>query len=128
MGTPESNPPPKPLGVGSNRRGFERFALDRPGRITELDQFGNPGHTWDVRVVDLSRGGVGIRSRRMVHMGRLVVVEMDTAEPGRCKVLFGAVKQSRYAEGEGYAIGVQFRAFQQTATLRAWLAGRGLAA
>jgi hypothetical protein len=128
MAEEQSNSQPQSLGVNSNRRGYERFTLDRPGRVTELDQFGNPGHTWAVRVVDLSRGGVGIRSRRMVHQGRLVVVEMDTAEPGRCKVLLGVVKQSRYAEGEGYAIGVQFKAFPMTATLRSWMAARGLAA
>jgi hypothetical protein len=114
--------------IGASRREFDRYALDRPAYITELDQFGNPGPTWKVRVVDLSRGGVGIRSRRMVHQGRAVLIELEGGEPGRSKLLSGIVRQSRYAEGEGYAIGVLFRAVPNTSAVRQWLSSRGLAA
>lgn len=128
---PQPDPTSLPLNPApgqASRRDFDRYALDRPGRLTEIDQFGNPGATWKVRVVDLSRGGVGIRSRRMVHLGRMVMVELDTAEPGRCKLLYGVVRQSRYAEGEGYAVGVQLRAIPQSTSIRAWMTANGLAA
>lgn len=64
----------------------------------------------------------------MVHHGRVVIVELDTSEPGRRKVLYGVVRQSRYEEGEGYAVGVQLRAMPQSSALRSRAAARGLAA
>jgi hypothetical protein len=123
----ESRNFPRPSSDPSNRRTFERHGMDRQAHLTELDEFGNPGTTWKVRVVDLSRGGVGIRSRRMVHMGRSVLVEFD-CEPGRRRLLFGVVKHSRYAEGEGYALGVQLKAVPSTSAVQHWMLARGLAA
>ena len=118
-------PHPDVLSTTSDRRRHERFGLDHPGRITEIDHFGNPTHSWSVRIVDLSRGGLGVRSRRMVHVGKAVLVECSTAEPGGKKVLYGVVKQSRYSEGEGYAIGVQFRDMPKTASIRNWCTAQG---
>jgi hypothetical protein len=118
-------PTPDILLQPTDRRQHERFGLDHPGRITEVDQFGNPTQTWNVRIVDLSRGGMGVRSRRMVHVGKAVLVECSTAEPGGRKLLYGMVKQSRYSEGEGYAIGVQFREVPNTAAIRNWCSARG---
>src|SRR5262245_30866725 len=53
----------------SSRRRFERVACTKTVRLTELDDFGNPGSTWECRIADLSRAGAGLRSRRMVHSG-----------------------------------------------------------
>jgi hypothetical protein len=112
--------------AGSNRRQFERHAMDRPARVTEMDEFGNPGPCWLCRIVDVSRGGMGLRSKRMVHVGRGMLVEIDGIPPAQTKLLFGLVRQSRYAEGEGYAVGIQFKALPATTSVRNWMAARGL--
>jgi hypothetical protein len=109
-----------------NRRQFERHAVDRPAKVTEMDEFGNPGPCWLCRLVDISRGGLGVRSKRMVHMGRGVLIELDGATPAATKLLYGVVRQSRYVESEGYAVGVQFRSVPTTSAVRNWLSMRGL--
>src|SRR5690606_28447665 len=88
--------------AAANRRLFERHPVDFRARVTELDQFGNPGMSWECRLVDVSRGGIGLRSRRMSYQGRHMLVEVERAR-GQVKLLFGVVRQSRYSEGEGYA-------------------------
>lgn len=116
---------PADAGTGTSRRRFERVEYTKAVRITEVDDFGNPTSSWECRIVDLSRGGVGIRSRRMVHQGRAVLIEVPGVE-GTTKLLYGVVRQCRYAEGEGYAVGVEFKAVPQTQTIRLWLTNRGL--
>ena len=116
----------KPSETGKDRRVFERQVLDRNATFMELDEFGNPGSMWACRVVDVSRGGMGIRSRRMVHDGRFVFVIVDMG-PGKPNRIFGGVvKQSRYAQGEGYAVGVEFREAPRTPMVKQWMAKNGV--
>ncbi len=112
---------------GRNRRCFERAELSRDAVIMELDEFGHPGATWACRLADISRGGIGVRSRRMVHDGRHVFVIVQTSEGGARKVLGGVVRQCRYLSGEGYAIGIQFRAPPPTPQVKTWIANHGQA-
>ena len=122
----DAGPGPDP--AHPNRRRFDRVEFQKMVHVTELDDFGNPASSWECRVVDLSRCGLGLRSRRMVHHGRGLLIEVQglPGQPGR--VLFGVVRQSRYAEGEGYAVGLEFKSIPHTTPVRAWLSQRGLAA
>ncbi len=110
------------IGV-SSRRQWERKAFIQAVQVCELDDAGAPGPEWTCRAVDISRGGIGLRSRRMVHAGRKVFIKIS---PGRGssskgKLLFGVVKQSRYQEGEGFVIGVKFEEIPQTWAITKWL-------
>lgn len=60
----------------------------------------------------------------MVYLGQFLFVEVENA-PGAPRLLFGIVRQSRYCEGEGYAIGVEFRSIPRTSAIRNWLMQRG---
>lgn len=106
-------------------RAFDRHPINRRVIVTELDALGAPGVSWACRAVDISRCGVGLRSRRMSYLGRGMFVEFlaEGGAPG--KLLFGVVQQSRYAEGEGYAIGVEFAKPPETLAVRDWCARRG---
>lgn len=110
------------------RRIFERLALDKASIVTELDEFGNPAASWSCRIVDLSRGGLGLRSRRMVHQGRCLFIRIDLGKNRPAKLLFGVVKQSRYSEGEGYAVGLEFRTVPESPSVKAWMTQNGLTA
>lgn len=110
------------------RRIFERLALDKSSIVTELDEFGNPAASWSCRIVDLSRGGLGLRSRRMVHQGRCLFIRIDLGKTQPSKLLFGIVKQSRYSEGEGYAVGLEFRTVPESPSIKAWMSQNGLTA
>lgn len=110
----------------SDRRRFNRAAMDKIATLMELDEFGDAGPAWECRIVDLSRGGMGLRSRRMVHEGRFVfvIVEMGGPDTPR-KMLCGMVRKCRYSSGEGFAVGVLFRAPPQTLPVKAWLTKQG---
>ncbi|GIK18276.1 MAG: hypothetical protein AMXMBFR77_10640 [Phycisphaerales bacterium] len=76
--------------------------------LAELSRNGEPSEPWEAVSLDLSRSGVGLRSRRMVHKGRLVLLAVPPKgnRPGR--LYCGKVMQSRYAEGIGYIVGLRF--------------------
>jgi hypothetical protein len=109
---------------GGNRRLFDRHTVDVPVTVTEIGDRGHPSDSWECRLIDISRGGIGLRSRRMSFQGRQLLVEVEQSA-GIAKVLFGVVRQSRYSQGIGYAIGVEFRTLPQSPAIRNWLAQRG---
>lgn len=90
------------------RRTHDRQGVELSVVMAELSRNGEPGEPWEAVSLDLSRSGVGLRSRRMVHKGRLVLLAVAPKgnRPGR--LYCGKVMQSRYAEGIGYIVGVRF--------------------
>ena len=90
------------------RRTHDRQGVELPVVMAELSRNGEPGEPWEAVSLDLSRSGVGLRSRRMVHKGRLVLLAVAPKgnRPGR--LYCGKVMQSRYAEGIGYIVGIRF--------------------
>ncbi len=105
----------------TSRRQWERRPFHRPVRVCELDGAGVPGAEWSCRAADISRGGIGLRSRRMVHVGRHVFVRIPLGPGGKEKLLYGVVKQSSYQEGEGFVIGVKFEEVPRTWAITNWL-------
>lgn len=124
--TPHNSETDQPEGQSTrteDRRLYSRYPVDCTCRITEVDDQGNPGATWEGRMADLSRGGMGIYTRRMVHLGREIFVEVE-GKAGNTKLVFGVIRQSRYSEGKGYFIGIEFREPPQTSGVRNWLLQR----
>jgi hypothetical protein len=110
---------PDPL----NMRRHERVVCDKPVRAYEIDESGTVGPGWEARLTDISRGGMGLTARRMVHNGRGVFVEWDDPDLG--KLYFGIVRQADYREGIGYTIGLQFEEVPNTKHVVRWLHQRG---
>lgn len=110
---------------GSSRRNWERSSFPRDVRVCELDDDGVPGAEWACRAADISRGGIGLRSRRMVHEGRKIFIRVPTGPDGAEKLLFGVVRQSRYQQGEGFVIGVRFEEIPRTWAVTRWLDAGG---
>jgi hypothetical protein len=107
------------------RRRFPRIAVDKPATVTEMDEHGNPGPAWPCRVVNVSRGGLGVRSRRLVHSGRRILVKFAATAGAPVKVLYGVVRHCEYAQGEGYAAGIEFQAAPASKAVQDWLARQG---
>jgi hypothetical protein len=107
--------------AASSRREWERKSYQQQVQVCELDDAGAPGPEWTCRAVDISRGGIGLRSRRMVHAGRRLFIKVSAGRGSKGKLLFGVVKQSRYQEGEGFVIGVKFEEIPQTWAITKWL-------
>lgn len=119
---------PAGTGGGASRREHQRLDFERPVKVYELDEAGHPGPEWLCRAVDISRGGIGLRSRRMVHEGRKLLIRVPAGPGGKEKLLYGAVRQSRYQENEGCVIGVKFEELPRTWGISKWLASQELEA
>lgn len=110
----------KPEGPGEKRQ-FERIALYRRARATELDPFGTPGAPFECSIQNISRGGLGLIAARMVHAERRVFIEVPGQTEEENRIFFGMVRQCRYVEGQGYFVGVQFEAMPKSGPVDAWL-------
>jgi hypothetical protein len=108
-----------------SRRAFERQRLCRCVVVTEVDDLGRPGDSWECSAVDISRSGIGLRSRRMAYVGRGFLLQIRSGEEKE-RLLYGVVRQSRYSPGEGHVIGVQFELMPDTLEIRRWRDARGL--
>lgn len=104
-----------------SRRQFERLRISGVAVLAEIDESGEPTAHWRAQIVDLSRGGLGLRSKRMVATGRHLVIEAIGSAGEREKVLFGIVRQCRALDGGQHAIGVQFDRFPISPPLAAYL-------
>mgnify|MGYP001008499006 FL=1 len=111
-----------------NRRAHPRHGFDRTATAAELDESGIPGPSWTCRVFDLSRSGLGIRSRRMVYTGRLLLIEVHDGTQDRPRVFCGMVRQSRYEASEGHILGIQFWPLPKSAAIEQWIHDRANAA
>ncbi|TVQ62576.1 MAG: hypothetical protein EA378_04410 [Phycisphaerales bacterium] len=113
----------QPMGPIPRER-FDRFALRAEIRVTELEADGSPGPTFQALGVNLSRSGIAFSSKRMVHEGRGVFVQVVTlhASGAQPRIMFGYVKRCAYEAGRGYVVGVQFAAAPMHPAVSAWLA------
>lgn len=123
--SPENNGKPDTADAGKEaptkcRRAHDRRGVELPVFLAELHRGGEPGEPWEAMSLDLSRSGVGLRSRRMVHHGRLVLLAVPPRgdRPGR--LYCGRVMQSRYAEGVGYIVGIRFEQCPKGAHIDLW--------
>jgi hypothetical protein len=111
---------------GDCRRAFPRQRMVRLVEVTELDELGRPAASWTCASSDISRSGMGLRSKRMAFPGRGVLILLGAVGSESSKALYGVVAQSRYSPGEGYVIGVEFESMPDTAEIRAWRTLRGI--
>lgn len=96
------------------------FAFRAELDLAELDQRGRPGPTWTGRAVDLSRGQVTIRSRRMCYEGREVVLAVHLVDDHPVP-LFGIVARSDY-DGDGlYKTTLNLAALPESDSIRNWM-------
>ncbi len=103
-----------------NRREHDRIDLNKPVRIHEIGEFDRVDAGMDGRAVDVSRSGLGISTRKMLHIGRRVIVLMPGPN-GAQRALFGDVCFAAYKEGGTYHIGVRLCANPGSAVITQWL-------
>ncbi|MFN0010765.1 MAG: PilZ domain-containing protein [Phycisphaerales bacterium] len=114
---------PQGFAEGRQRRQHDRLELGKAVTIHEIGAFDAIGPGLEGLAVDVSRSGMGISTRRMMHMDRAVVVLMPNAD-GTCRAFHGKVRYSAYKEGGRYHVGVQFCAGSGAASVQAWLRQR----
>lgn len=95
-----------------NRRAFPRAETSADGRLFEVQDHGGMAAPIACEVTDLSRGGMGVVSRRMLHIGSTVIVVLPSAE-GDPRILAGQVRNIAYAGNGLHRVGVQFCAMPE---------------
>ncbi len=112
------------------RERFDRFSLRAEIHVTELELDGTPGPTFAAIGVNLSRSGIAFSSKRMVHEGRGLFIQVLTQrqQGAQPRIMFGYVKRCNYEAGRGYVVGVQFAAAPMHPAVSAWLAEQQSAA
>lgn len=103
----------------NEHRDHARVKYQVEAKVTEIDMHGRPQGTWLCKTSDLSRSGIGLISRRLVHIGRHMLLELETATGTR--VLYGVVRHCAYCEGLGHTIGIEFTKPEDNPTLKHWL-------
>lgn len=117
-----SSPPPSKPEVAAgvaNRRRHDRRDFAVGVLVHELNSEHVPGKGHPAESVDLSRSGIGVRSRRMYYTGTAVVLIIKLKSENRVKC--GVVRTSRYAGGGMYQSGIEFTHTPPGARLHAWL-------
>lgn len=108
--------------AGINKRQHERQHVGLEGAVAfehapeEVPLEGIP-----CEVFDISRSGVGIRSRKMMYAGRRVFVVIPTGEEGAPRILYGDIRYARYAERGLYHVGVKFMPVPTSHGIKDWL-------
>lgn len=124
------SPQPEPGASGARsvaaRRRHERHPVQIVVDVFELGEGNMPAREWQCRTLDLSRGGLGMISDRMVHRGRVLLIVLPDSEGKGKKLLCGTVCSATYRSGKGYVLGVEFSQVPDTPELWAWRSERGL--
>lgn len=109
--------------AAADRRRHPRTACEIDAKVTEVTD-GTPGSNWPAKVVDLSRGGAGLRCQHKATVGIDVLIELRGDGAALGQLLFGTVRHTREAQPGEYSVGVEFRAVPNTPAIRAWQARR----
>lgn len=106
-----------------NRRGHARLPFGVRITVHELDETGTPAEGSQCEGHDISRSGLGVRSRKMYYPGRKVLIAVSV--PGiQPKYMCGEVKYSRYTYRGLYHVGIELCPMPQTETIRTWMLTR----
>lgn len=88
---------------GAGGPGWQRGVL-----VSELGQSDAAVRSWESVAFGLTRSGLTLRSRSMVHVGRVLEIRVPEAGAERPRTLYGRVTESDYQMGRGYVLKVEF--------------------
>ena len=94
----------------------ESPAWEREVSVTELSETDAAVRSWPCCAFGLTRSGLTLRSRPMVHEGRVLAIRIPEAGASEPRQLYGVVKSSSYLMGKGYLLAVEFCAKPTAAT------------
>ncbi len=104
-------------------RRHERMTFGARVVLYELSTDFVPGPPAQAEGADLSRSGLGVRSRRMYYTDRVVLVRI----PLRCGGAYfkcGVIRSSVYAGSGLYHVGIEFREMPPGDGLASWMRAR----
>jgi hypothetical protein len=115
---PAATPIPAPAAV-ANRRRHERLEFSARVSIHELSSDDIPGDPQTAEAFDLSRSGIGLRTKRMFYVGTPVLIHIQLRTQRTYKR--GVVRFSKYTSGGWHLCGVEFTNAPGTERLKGWI-------
>jgi hypothetical protein len=112
---------------GDDRRRHGRVGFSTRAWVHELQPGCAPDAGQLADAADLSRSGMGVRSRRMYYVGRTVIV-MLMLPTGERKFMCGVVRSSRYTVAGMYHVGIEFCPMPAGEHINEWMRTRSNAA
>lgn len=112
-------------GADVHQRAHTRLSVEFSVVAHHISSAGDVGPGIQATCRDISQGGFGVICKRVMYAEQMlaVVVPQKTGTP---RVLFGVVRNVRYAEGGQYHLGLQMKATPQTPAVRSWLESLGI--
>lgn len=107
----------------ADKRDAPRVALKAPVTVYEVGALGVNTQAHPASSIDISRGGIGLLSRRMYHPGAAIILMLVPAR-AEAKCLYGKVRYSRYAHDGMYHVGVMLAAIPEDRPIQDWMRQR----
>lgn len=102
------------------RRAHERHAIEMDAICFEIEPSGEPRPmAINVKVQDVSRGGMGLLLPRFIHKGRPLLVIVTKGEDTR--TFYGVAQHCRHVRGSEHFVGLQFAPMPVAKGTMAWL-------
>ncbi len=92
--------------------------------VTELNERGRPGTPWTAKGRELSRGSLVFMSRRMSHVGRLLLIAVHLIDD-RPVPLYGRVVECEYEADGLHRVTIEFQPLPDSEVVRTWVESRG---
>lgn len=109
----------KPRRQPQEQRVLSRYEVRTPATIVEVDGQGNPGRSWSVEVLNISRGGAAVATSIFVAPGSPLMLQFPATKSGPARHIMARVVHIRRLNELDYLAGVQFETFTQRARGRA---------
>jgi hypothetical protein len=109
----------------ATHRQHTRVPVSLPAQIFELDDQDEFGEPQSAEIFDLSRGGLGLHCRRLIHARRRLAILLRKAD-GSAKLLFGIVRNVEYIGSGLHKLGIEFLPVPTSPPVQRFISQHGL--
>jgi hypothetical protein len=101
------------------QRGRARFTVRTQAMLVEVDGHGNPGRSWGVDVINLSRGGAAVATSIFLAPGSAIMLHFPATKNGPARHIMAHVVHIRRLNELDYLVGLKFETFTERGAMRA---------
>lgn len=115
--------PPEPVAT-LEQRGRARIQVRAGATIVEVDAMGNPGRSWAVEVLNISRDGAAVAMPIFLAPGSPIMLHFPATKTGPARHIMAHIVHIRRLNELDYLAGLKFETYTERAAQRARRAGQ----
>lgn len=116
---------PTAIPAETDRRNFKRVVCDLPLVMTEVLPNLTIGSCWECRAIEISEGGCGVLSPRLLPANANVLIQVFSADGRSRRCLYAEVHHTKpYVRGQHHLIGLGFLPPPSSSHIRNWFRAR----